>query len=475
MKVCLIAEGCYPYVVGGVSTWVQTLISEFSDMEFCVYAIGVNEEERGRFKYELPENVTEVEEIFLKSIHKGGEKKKKRYKIDAQGKKALRSLIIEKDVNWNEVFDFFNKNQVPSVEILMGREFLELAMELYEKSYSRTVFVDFLWTLRSMYLPFFTLINNPLPEADLYHSVSTGYAGVLASMGKYLYEKPFLLTEHGIYTREREEEIIKAEWTKGYFKDMWIQHFYKLSRCAYDYADKVVSLFSVNRELQIELGCNQEKTVIIPNGIREENYANLPQKEEGEETLNIGAIVRVVPIKDIKTMIMAFNEVKEELPNTKFYIMGPMDEDPEYYDECKKIVDSFGLDNVIFTGRIDVKQYIGKMDVLVLTSISEAQPISILEGMAASKPWVVTNVGACRELMEGRLEDGLGLAGFVVPTMNISRIASAIVKLGKDKDLRNEMGKIGLKRVKKYYRQEDFINEYSNMYDMLGGALSWQA
>lgn len=473
MKVCLIAEGCYPYVVGGVSTWIQTLISEFSDVEFCVYTIGVNEEDRGKFKYELPQNVTEVQEFFI-NTKDTKIKGKAGYKIDAVEKNVLKSLMLQENVNWNKVFDFFSQKEIQPTEILMGREFLDLAMEVYDKSYSRTVFVDFLWTLRSMYLPFFTIIKNPVPKADLYHSASTGYAGVLASMGKHLYQKPFLLTEHGIYTREREEEIIKAEWTKGYFKDMWIQHFYKLSRCSYDYADKVVSLFSVNRDLQIELGCPKDKTIIIPNGIQEEKYANLPGKDKTEESLNIGAIVRVVPIKDIKTMIMTFNEVKIQLPNAKFYIMGSIDEDPEYYEECKKLLDSLGTKDVFFTGRVDVKQYIGKMDILVLTSISEAQPISILEGMAAKKPWVVTNVGACAELMEGTSDDNLGLAGIVVPTMNISRIASAIVRLGKDDELRKEMGNVGQIRVKRYYSHQDFINEYFEIYEMLGGELSWQ-
>lgn len=474
MKVCLIAEGCYPYVVGGVSTWIQTLISEFSDVEFCVHTIGVNEEDRGRFKYELPQNVTEVHEIFLNTKNTGA-KRKTAYRVDAVEKDVLKSLMLNENVRWNEVFDFFSQKEIHPMEILMGKEFLDLAMEVYYKSYSRTVFVDFLWTLRSMYLPFFTIIKNPVPEADLYHSVSTGYAGVLASMGKHLYNKPFLLTEHGIYTREREEEIIKAQWTKGYFKDMWIQHFYKLSRCAYDYADKVVSLFFVNRDLQIELGCSDEKAIIIPNGIQEEKYVDLPGKDEAEEALAIGAIVRVVPIKDIKTMIMAFNEVKMQVPNAKFYIMGSTDEDPEYYEECIKLLDSLGTTDVVFTGRVDVKAYIGKMDILVLTSISEAQPISILEGMAAGKPWVVTNVGACSELIEGTTDDNLGSAGLVVPTMNIGRIASAIIRLGKDPGLRRRMGDAGQRRVRKYYSHQDFISKYLEMYEMLGGALSWQA
>lgn len=473
MRVCLVVEGCYPYVVGGVSTWIQTLVTEMSDIEFCIYTIGVNEEDKGKFKYKLPENITSIQETFLNTKIRENQKNSL-YRFNNRDREALMSLMLKEEVLWKEVFDFFYEKKLWPPKILMGRDFLDIAMEVYKKSYSRTVFMDFLWTLRSMYLPLFTILQNPIPKADLYHSVSTGYAGVVASLGKHLYEKPFLLTEHGIYTREREEEIIRAEWTKGYFKDMWIQHFYKLSRCAYNYADQVVSLFSLNRELQIELGCSPEKTVIIPNGIKEENYVHIPRKEEEEESLNIGAIVRVVPIKDIKTMLMAFEEVKNQLPHAKFYIMGPQDENPEYYEECKQLLESLGTKDVIFTGRVDVKEYIGKMDILVLTSISEAQPLSILEGMASGKPWVVTNVGACGELIEGTPEDEFGLAGVVVPTMNLSRIASAIINLGRDENLRKSMGQAGVKRVKKYYRQQDFIEKYIELYNRLGGDPSWQ-
>lgn len=36
MQVCLICEGSYPYVPGGVSSWVQMLCSQFQDVEFVV-------------------------------------------------------------------------------------------------------------------------------------------------------------------------------------------------------------------------------------------------------------------------------------------------------------------------------------------------------------------------------------------------------------------------------------------------------
>lgn len=65
MKICLIAEGCYPYVVGGVSSWMHHLIQAFPGQEFILLTIVANRSWSGKFVYELPENVTEVHELYL--------------------------------------------------------------------------------------------------------------------------------------------------------------------------------------------------------------------------------------------------------------------------------------------------------------------------------------------------------------------------------------------------------------------------
>ena len=65
MKICMIAEGCYPYVVGGVSSWIHNLIRSFPGQEFVILAIVADRSWRGKFVYDLPDNVTEVHELYL--------------------------------------------------------------------------------------------------------------------------------------------------------------------------------------------------------------------------------------------------------------------------------------------------------------------------------------------------------------------------------------------------------------------------
>nr|WP_302597991.1 GT4 family glycosyltransferase PelF [uncultured Cellulosilyticum sp.] len=469
MKICIICEGSYPYVTGGVSSWINMLIRNMPEHEFIIYAIGAKEESRGQYKYELPENVIEVKEVFLDEIYKLETKGRIRnLKIEEKYIKAFRDLMSDESVNWPLLIEFMRGVKVKSVmDIFMSKQFFDLLSEICVSHFKDMPFNDFFWTMRSMLLPMLYLIRQEIPEADVYHSVSAGYGGLIGAIGKQVYKKPYILTEHGIYAREREEEIIKAEWVKGHFKDEWIHFFYNLSRLSYYYADEVITLFNLNRKIEIELGCAPEKISIIPNGVEISRFENVKRTWEDDGSYNIGAVVRIVPIKDIKTMISAFGLVKEEIPHAKLYIMGPMDEEPKYYEECQMLIEEFGISDVIFTGSVNVAEYLGNMDVNLLTSISEGQPLAVLEAMAAKKPCITTQVGSCSELLYGAEGDDLGDAGVVVPIMDEAKLAQALVKLGHNKQLREEMGQIAFERVRQYYTKEAFIESYKDIYKRL--------
>ncbi len=464
MKICLIAEGSYPYITGGVSSWLQMLISSMPEHEFIIYCIGAEEKSRGIYKYEIPGNVTNVKEMFMDNIINSTGVFGKKYNISENQKMNIEKLIIGEDVDFEEIFNLLRTKEIKNVfDFFMSKVFFNVVMDSYKKKYSSIPFTEYFWSIRSMLLPLFYIINNDMPKADLYHSVSTGYAGIVGSLASVIYKKPFILTEHGIYTREREEEIIKSKYLKSYLKDIWIEFFYNLSRFAYYKASEVITLFNINKEIEIELGCSPEKISIIHNGVNVENYKDAITTRVNEETINIGSILRVVPIKDVKTMIEGFAVVAQHVTNCKFYIIGPITEDEEYYGECLDLVESLNVENLIFTGEVNVKEYLKKLDIMVLSSISEGQPLAILEGMACKKPFVTTNVGCCLELILGT-NDSYGPAGFVVPVMNSKQLGNAIIKLCKDKSLREQMGQNGFERVLKHYSFNEFIQGYKDKY-----------
>lgn len=465
MKICIIAEGCYPYVVGGVSGWINSMIRTFPNQEFILLTIIANRELSGKFAYELPENVTEVHELYLEDVDWGSVNRRHKTRLNQKEYHALRSLILNHEVDWDTMFDFFHDQQISINQLLMGEDFYHAVLDCYNLQYPDIVFSDFLWTMRSMYLPLFLTMSMDVPKADVYHAVATGYAGILGCMGKHFHNGQFIISEHGIYTREREEELIKAEWVQRLYKKIWIQQFKKMSKAAYDKADIVTSLYQHARELQIELGCPGKKIVVTPNGINYKRMEQLPGiAPENEGYVHIGAILRVTPIKDIKTMIQAFAYAKRRCDSLKLWIMGPYDEDPEYAAECFQMVKTMAIPDVVFTGRIQVTEYLGWMDVTILTSISEGQPLTILESYAAHVPVIATDVGNCRGLLYGEDDDAFGRAGILTHIMNIEEIANAMVFMAENPKERKQMGEIGYQRLMKKYKIEDMKKTYAKIY-----------
>ena len=125
------------------------------------------------------------------------------------------------------------------------------------------------------------------------------------------------------------------------------------------------------------------------------------------------------------------------------------------------------LEDVIhFTGKVDVNDYYPQIDIIVLTSISEGQPIVILEAQAAGISIVATNVGACADPINGSSPDDrlLGPSGIVTPFYDQEKTAEAVLRILKDTQLYKQMSDAGKKRVASFYRMEKLVAEYQKLY-----------
>ena len=165
-------------------------------------------------------------------------------------------------------------------------------------------------------------------------------------------------------------------------------------------------------------------------------------------------------------------------------LIGPTDEDPDYFTECRTLVESLGLGNTIeFIGQADVRGYYATMDVMLLTSLSEGQPLVILEANCAGVPCVATDVGACRELLEGGApaDVKLGPSGLLTPVASPAETAKALVRLYHDPALRRRMATAGQERVRRFYREEPLYAYYGGLYAryraqaQMTEALAWPA
>ena len=137
--------------------------------------------------------------------------------------------------------------------------------------------------------------------------------------------------------------------------------------------------------------------------------------------------------------------------------------------ECLNLLEVLKISNVTFLGEVEMKNYFPEMNLLVLSGICEEQSLTMLGGMAAGKTFVCTNVGDCRGLLEGKVGDTLGQAGYVVPVMDSKTLADTIIQCAGNPESLQEMGENARKRVSTYYRKEDFLNRYKSIYNLYGG------
>ncbi|MCA1022175.1 GT4 family glycosyltransferase PelF [Halobacillus litoralis] len=464
MKIGMVVEGSYPYVSGGVASWVQMLTTQLPRHEFVIIAITPEEMTADDYRYELPSNISEV---FNLPLNIKPAAKKRRVKLTEEEQHRLTDWMMFRGLP-PDVLDIFKK-KIGSTEALFSSElFWNMVQESYRIEEQSGSFIDYFWMWRGMFTPVLELLQADFPDLDLIHSASTGYAGLIAAAIKQRQGIPYLLTEHGIYSREREEEILQAGWIPEYYKKRWVQFFHHLSKQAYTEADDVITLFDRNSRLQHELGADEDKLSVIPNGIHYDRLSGIVKLPK-TDVLKIGAIVRVVPIKDIKTMINAAKVLDDKGVPFELTIMGPLDEEEEYAEECRMMIEQLSLEHcVTLAGKVNIIEYLPHFDVCLLTSISEGQPLAVLEGMAAGVPYVVTDVGSCSELMYGREDDPYGPAGFVVPPVNPKAIAEHCQWYYEHPQEAEKFGKNGQKRAETYYQVHQFIDQYADLYTERG-------
>ncbi|WP_394847073.1 GT4 family glycosyltransferase PelF [Pendulispora brunnea] len=553
--VTLLLEGTYPFVSGGVSSWVHQIIRGLPEIRFSLVFIGGSPDKTEKLRYELPPNVVHLEEHYLSDVPKEQRVVARRGdEAFHQHARALHDMLATVGTvasppssSWSGGWPSLGQQPVtqqrvprrvsgfvasgstfeslaqaarevlspgparggalaevltPVVADMMKnphgceRDFLfserswEMITERYESGARERSFLEYFWCVRSMHTPLFVMARaaESIPPSRAFHVISTGFAGFLGMLLNRARNVPLILTEHGIYTKERRIELLQASWIKdedlpsetfggmsgiGHFRQMWIRFFEALGTMTYAASNPIISLYEGNRARQVQDGADPSRTRVLVNGIDIARFAPLRAKRTQGVPRVLGLIGRVVPIKDIKTFIRTMRVVSTELPGTEGWIIGPEEEDPNYAAECHDLVKGLGLTGVVkFLGFQKVEDILPKLGLNVLTSISEAQPLVVLEAFAAGVPCVSSDVGCCRELIEGSSEQdrAIGTAGTVVKIADPEATGRAAVELLKDERAWYAAQKAGITRVERYYTQAQMIDRYRAVYQSaLGG------
>ncbi|MDE2481390.1 MAG: GT4 family glycosyltransferase PelF [bacterium] len=472
MRVCLLTEGTYPYVRGGVSTWCHELLVGLPEIEFSIFALVGNP--ASRLEYALPANCARVLDLPL-----WGHERLTEYNADdvrSEGRRDARALRAE----FVPLFTGFLSEVLRGMEYASAATLIEHIGALYR--YFRVH--DYDWTMRreetwnvaldlfrtqAWHARFMTSLEaielvrtlyrylSPLalelPETDIMHASVAGLCALPGIAAKAVRGTPLILTEHGVYLRERVLALARAGFP---FSDRSIKKnlFSAIARATYAASDVIAPVCSYNTTWERFYGVPEERVRVIYNGV---DAARFEDRDTWPEVPTVGAVLRIDPLKDLLTMIASAAHVRAEVPNVRYELWGPV-HDRAYEAECRALVSELGLDGCVhFMGPTsNPTDAYAASSVVALSSISEGFPYTIIEAMMCGKPVVATDVGGIRE--------AIGTCGTVVPPKRPERLAQALVPYLRDPAMARATGKAARLRALELFTQATFLTNYRELY-----------
>ena len=220
---------------------------------------------------------------------------------------------------------------------------------------------------------------------------------------------------------------------------------------------------------------------IVPLGIDLAAYRNwrenrLILREElnvGDEIL-VGIVGRLTQVKNHSLFLRVAKLWQEraeadDLPPVRFIVIG----DGDLRANLEKEALDLDLKNTIFLGeRNDEHVFYPALDVVALTSFNEGTPLTLIEAMANERPVISTAVGGVVDLLgtentvtEENLSYIVGQRGVSVPSEDAETFFQGLVRLVKDKDLRDNLGKQGAEFVRHKYSKERLLADVKRLYD----------
>jgi len=289
------------------------------------------------------------------------------------------------------------------------------------------------------------------------------FSGLSAIFCKKLFKIPVVTTIHGIYVKQYIQKITS---NKNYFlKLLFKKPLFFIEKYVIKNSDLVmcVSIEGENYYKQFA-----KKTVYIPNGVDTQKFkprkSDRLRKEFGmsKDTTIVGAIGRLEPQKGFIYLLEAIPSIVKNYKKIKFLIIG------EGYlkKELKAKADKLNINkNIMFTGfRNDLPEILSMLDIYISTSLWEGFSVVIIEAMATKKPIIATAVSGAPQALEND-------SGILIPPKDPGAIEKNIIKLIKNKKLRDELASNALNRAITLYSKEVMDKNYIKIYKKVAGAL----
>ncbi|RPF44180.1 glycosyltransferase involved in cell wall biosynthesis [Streptomyces sp. Ag109_G2-6] len=465
--VTLLTEGTYPHSHGGVSVWCDQLVQGMPDIDFEV--IAVTGTGREPLAWDLPGHVLGVRSVPMWGAPPEGRAPRGRghRRLSGAYEQFLTALL---DPRAEAGF-------APALST-MARAASDGALSPYLRGDHAIAVLAAVWnrpgltvrearptlhdalTATSLLEHALRPLAAPPPQHGVAHAVSGGVAVLPGLAALERHGVPLLLTEHGVYLRERYLGYRTAPY-RWPVKAVVLGFFRLLAEESYRRAALVTPGNRYNRLWEEEGGADPQAIRTVYNGV---DPAAFPPAGPEPDAPTLSWAGRVDPIKDLETLIRAFALVSERVPEARLRLFGGTPRGGEAYRErCEALARDLGhADAVTFEGRVDdIKDAYAAGNVVMLSSISEGFPFTLIEAMSCGRATVSTDVGGVRE--------AVGEAGLVVPPRDPRAMAEAALELLGDAPRRAAMGEAARLRVIEQFTLRQTIDTFRSIYLELPG------
>jgi len=475
IHVMLITEGTYPFYQGGVSTWCHLLIRDLPEIDFTL--LSLVGDPRVELQFVLPANIVEFRPVPLWGIREVLEARRELTLTEIrQRKQVTTDAVIESEfipgfraflielfneesdavrLGWyiHQMYRFFLAYDFDATlrSQVAWECFAQVARRYFPRTallhgYPRAEFTlgDITDGMRFLYR-WLTPLATELPRTDIVHTAAAGLCSLVAVAAKLEHGAAFLLTEHGIYLRER--YLAEVDSPSSLFLKLFSLRFARrISELSYALADQISPGSYYNQRWELRNGAAPEKLLTIYNGV--DPAAFTPAGKPVGEPPVVVWVGRITPLKDLVTLIRAAALVHAARPDIQFRVYGTAPAgDESYYQACLNLRTELGLEEtVVFGGYApSAEAAFNEGDVVVLSSISEGFPFSVVEAMLCGKPVVGTAVGGVPEAIEG--------CGIAVEPRHPEEMAQAILSLMNDPERCAALGRAAREKAMREFNQ----------------------
>ncbi len=486
ISVLMETEGTYPYAGGGVSTWCDILASELSQVDFYLYAITGSPS--FKLKYSVPKNVRQIQQIPLWGMIEPSEYilpdipfsdiylRRKQTTEDIVSEKFLPLFqrliqqILSPDYQFVLLADVFHQMYryfmiYDYKETFRSKVVWETFKDQVQTYFQRkeaedtpSIF-DITTTMRWLYF-YLMGIHAPIPETDVTHATIAGFSGLASIISKLEYGTPMIVTDHGVFVRERYIAISSADFS--FFAKKFLMNLSILvSKLCYTFADQVSPVANFNIDWEKRFGARANKIKTIYNGIDPGIFMPKRKPKKSRDKPTVVAAAHLIPLKDIETMIRSCDYVRNEIPNVKFVVYGSLEVAPDYVKKCRNLIADLNIGEYFELGGYhnNPTEIYNEGDISALSSISEGFPYTVLESMACSRPVVATDVGGVKEALTGY--------GVIVKPRDAIAFGEGIVKLLQDQELRTHLGRLAREHVLLKFQISRSLDHYWETYQRL--------